>query len=119
MVLDVMQRAVQVYACFLVNGNPIGAGFGKDRDKFIRVFDHQVAVERQFRCSSQGLNYWWADSEVGHEVSIHDVDVNDGSSALGGGSYLLAQASEISRKNRRCQFDQQGLRTCGCKETLV
>jgi hypothetical protein len=39
-------------------------------------------------------------------MAIHDVYVDDASSALARRAYLLAESSEISRKNGRSQFDQ-------------
>jgi hypothetical protein len=39
-------------------------------------------------------------------MAIHDVHVDDTSAALACGAHLLAQPGKISRKNRRCQFDQ-------------
>jgi len=39
-------------------------------------------------------------------VSIHDVHMNDTTAAFACGVYLLTKAGKISRKNRRCQFDQ-------------
>jgi hypothetical protein len=44
---DQMQRTIQVPASFLMHGNPISPGVGKLRNKLVRIFDHQVAVERQ------------------------------------------------------------------------
>jgi hypothetical protein len=32
--------------------------------------------------------------------------MDDASAAFACGAYLLAQPGEVSRKNRRCQFDQ-------------
>ncbi len=42
---DQVQRAVEMDAGFLVDGHPIGAGFGKFGDEEIGVFDHEVAIE--------------------------------------------------------------------------
>ena len=39
-------------------------------------------------------------------MAVHDVDMDDTPATLARSAYLLAQAGKISRKNRRCQFDQ-------------
>src|SRR5258707_10134818 len=43
--------------------------------------------------------------KIRHEMSIHDVHVDDRSPALARRAHLLAQPRKISRKNRRCQFN--------------
>ena len=88
--------------------NPVRARLGEHRNKLVGILDHQVAIERQLSRLAQRLHYRRPDREVRDEVAIHDVHVDDMSSALGRGAHLLAQSSEISRKNRRCQFDQPG-----------
>jgi hypothetical protein len=106
MALDEMQRAIQVPARFLVYRNPIRAGVGERRNKFVRILDHQVTIERQFRRLAQRFHNRRTNGEVGDEVSIHDVHMNDTTAAFACGAHLLTKAGKISRKNRRCQFDQ-------------
>ena len=46
-----------------------------------------------------------ADSKVRNEVSVHDIDVNIiGAGAFGAGDFV-AEASEISREDGRCNND--------------
>ena len=72
-----MQCPVQVPHSFLVHRNPIGARIGESRNIFVRILDHQVAIERQRRDLAQRLHHRRPDREIGHEMSIHDVDVDD------------------------------------------
>jgi hypothetical protein len=39
-ILDQVQRPVQMAACFLMNRDPVDACIGKNRDKFIRILNH-------------------------------------------------------------------------------
>ena len=48
-----VQRPVQMYAGFLVYGNPIGSCIREVGDVLIRIFDHQVAIQRQISGISQ------------------------------------------------------------------
>jgi hypothetical protein len=43
---DQMKSAIEIYASFMVDGDPIGAGFGKRWDEFIRSFNHEMTIER-------------------------------------------------------------------------
>src|SRR5438105_88481 len=46
-VFNVMQGAVQVYACLLMHRNPVRSGLYKIRDVLVGILDHQVTVKRQ------------------------------------------------------------------------
>ena len=106
MTLDQMQGAVQMPAGFLMHRNPVRARVGKRRNKFVRILDHQVAVERQLRRLAQRLHHRRTQCKVRDKVPIHNIHMDDTSSAFARGAHLLAQPGKISRKNRRCQFDQ-------------
>ena len=97
--LDQMQSSVQVPASFLVHGNPVRARIGKRGNEFIRILDHQVAIERQLRDLTQRLDDGRSDRKVGNEVSIHNVDVDETCTALARDAHLLAESGKISRKD--------------------
>jgi len=101
-----VQSPVQMVTNFLMDRDPVGAGFSEVGNVAVWIFDHQVAVERQLRGLPQRLHYWWADGDVGDEMSVHDIDVNERGSAFGSAANLLRQMGEVRRENRRCQFDQ-------------
>jgi len=48
-----VQGPVQMPAGFLMHRNPIGSGIGEVGDVLIRIFDHQVAIQRQIRGLAQ------------------------------------------------------------------
>jgi hypothetical protein len=43
---DETKGTIEMDASFLVDGDPIGSGFGERRDEFVRSFNHKVTVER-------------------------------------------------------------------------
>ena len=102
MVLNKVQRAVQVNSSFSMYRNPVGPSLGKERDHQVWIFDHQVAVERQFRELPQALNDWRPNRHVGDKVSIHDVNMDDGPASVSCGLDLFRQMGEISRQDRGC-----------------
>jgi len=65
-----------------------------------------VHVERRFGDASNRLHDRRTDGDVGDEMSVHDIDVNERGSAFGSAANLLRQMGEVRRENRRCQFDQ-------------
>ena len=47
------------------------------------MFDHEMHIEWPGRNPFQASDNWYADGDVGHEVSVHDIDVNEtGTTAL-------------------------------------
>jgi len=81
---DQMKGAIEMDASFLVDGDPIGAGFGKRRDEFIRPFNHEMTIERDPGDLAKRGDDRRPDRDVGYEVAIHDVHVKNGCSALQG-----------------------------------
>jgi hypothetical protein len=56
-----------------VDGDVACTGLRVLRRPPVRVFDHQVTVERQRGVLEQGLDDRQAEGEVGHEVVVHDI----------------------------------------------
>src|SRR5579864_232546 len=65
-----------------------------------------MAIERQLSHLAQRPHHRRPHRQVRNEVTIHDVDVDDAAASFARGSHLLAQTGKVSRKNRRCEFDQ-------------
>jgi hypothetical protein len=82
---DQVKGAIEMDAGFLVDGDPVGAGFGDGRDEVVGTFDHEMAVERDLGNLAEGGDYGRADRKIGDEVAVHDVDVENGSAAFDGG----------------------------------
>ena len=60
-----------------VHDAAVGAGVGEVGDQHAGVVDHQVAVEEQVGVCAQRLHHRRTDGEVGHEVAVHHVDVQE------------------------------------------
>src|SRR5262249_38722830 len=102
---DEMKRAVKMGASFLMNRDPIDSCFGEHRNKLVRAFDHKVTVERNSRNSAERGDNRRPHREIGNEVAVHDVKVQNGRPTLDGSLRLRAEAREISRKNRSGELD--------------
>ena len=77
-----MEGAVEVDAGFLMHGDPVGASLGEGGDEFVGPFNHEMAIEGDLGNLAKGGDYRRADRKIGDEVAIHDVDVEDGGSAV-------------------------------------
>ena len=77
----------------------------KSCDEVVGVFDHQVAVEGEFGDGAEGLDHGRAEGDVGDEVAVHDVDVEDGAAAALGGCDFVGEMGEVGGEDGECQFD--------------
>ena len=93
-------------ANFLVDGNPIGAGFGERRNEFVRSFNHEMTIERDVYGLAKGSHDRRPDRDVRDEVTIHHVEVKNGRSSRDGGLCLCAEPSEVGGKNGGSELDQ-------------
>ena len=92
---DQLQGAVQVTADLDVDADHVGAGGGEVGDELVGVLDHEVAVEWELRDGADGLDDGWAEGDVGDEVAVHDVDVDDGAACGCGEGDLIGEVSEV------------------------
>jgi hypothetical protein len=90
---------------FLMDGNPIDAGFRECRDEFVGSFDHQMTIEGDPRDLAKTGDHGRADRKIRNEMAVHDIDVENSGSALDGSLRILAEPCEVSRENRGCEFD--------------
>ncbi len=58
-----------------VYGDAVGTSLDERLEIAIRRLDHQVHVERQTGDLADGLDDQRAKGDVGHEVPVHDVEV--------------------------------------------
>ena len=68
------------------------------------IRNHQVRLQRQARHSPQRADDRCSHRKIGHEMSVHHVDVDAiraGSLSLG---HLIAQTGEIGREDRRSEL---------------
>ena len=82
-------------AGFDLDGDHVGAGFGEGGDELVGILDHEVAVEREGGDGADGLDDGRAEGDVGDEVAVHDVDVDDGAAAGGGAADFVGEVCEV------------------------
>jgi hypothetical protein len=100
-----MERAVEMHASLLMNGNPIRASFSEFSNEKIRIFDHQVAIERDFDRFTKPLHNGWTNGDVRDEVAVHDVDMKHGAAAVNGELRVGAELREVGGQNGWREFD--------------
>ena len=84
-----------------VYGKPVGAGLGESRKVGIHRRDHQMHVERLLRMRSDRRDDVWPHGDIGHEMPVHDVDVNPVPAGCVRGVNLLAEPGKVGGKDRR------------------
>lgn len=94
---DQMKGAIEMDAGFLVDGDPIRAGFGKGGDELVRPFNHEMAIERNSRDSAKRSHDGGPDCDVGDEMTIHHVHMQDRGSTFHSGLGFCTEAGEVSR----------------------
>jgi hypothetical protein len=102
---DQMKGAIEMDAGFPVDGDPIGPGFCKCGYEFVRPFNHEVAIEWDFRDFAKRSNDGGPDRDVRDEMTIHNVHVENGGAPFDSGLGFRAEASEVSRQDGGSEFD--------------
>jgi hypothetical protein len=106
---DQMKGAIEMDAGFLVDGDPISAGFGKCGYELVRPINHEMAIERNFRDFAKRSNDGWPDRDIRDEMTIHNVHVENGGSPFDSGLGFRAEASEVSRQDGGSELDHRSL----------
>ncbi len=91
-----------------VHRDDVAAGLGEGFQVGIDRRDHQVHVERLLGVRPQGRDNAGTDGDIGHEMPIHDVDMNIVAARRIDGADFLSQTREVGRENGWCDF--HGLR---------
>jgi hypothetical protein len=82
-------------ASFLMDRNPVGTGFDEFGDEKIGMLDHQVAIERNFEVRAETLHHRRTYGEIGDKVAVHDVEMEDGTTARDGLFGVSGELSEV------------------------
>ncbi len=90
--------------CLLVHGNHVGARLGEGFHVAVGLGDHQVAVQRQVGGLAQRAHHGHPDGNVGDEVAVHHVHVQQAAASLLQTVNLLAQTGEVSSQDRGGHF---------------
>jgi hypothetical protein len=84
-----------------MHGDDVGAGLGEGLDVGVDRRDHQVHVEHLIRVGTQRRDHVGPQGDVGHEMAVHDIDVDVVGAGRGDRADLLAHAGEIGGQNGR------------------
>jgi hypothetical protein len=90
---------MQVHDRFHVNRDHRGTGACEVIDVQIGIRYHQVTVEREVSRASRCFDNQRPDRNVWHEVAVHYVDMDETGAAALGCFDLVAQPSEVCRKD--------------------
>ncbi len=82
---------------FRVDGDDVGAGVGEGGDIGVGRGNHQVYIEGLFGQRAERLDEPRAERDVGHEVAVHDVDVDAVGAGPVDGADFLAQPGKVRR----------------------
>jgi len=118
---DQMKGAIEMDAGFLVDRDPSSAGFRESGDEFVRPFNHEMAIEWDFRDFAKRSNDGGPDRDIRDKMAIHHVHVKNGGSPFDSGLGFRAEASEVSRQDGGSELDHRSLQlatrawsACGC-----
>jgi hypothetical protein len=70
-----LNRAMQVAAGFKVHRQVGTARIDERRQEHVGFFNHKMDIKGKMRYGMQGLDDWWTDREIWHEVAVHNVHV--------------------------------------------
>ena len=98
---DELDGAVQVRAGLRVDRQDRRPGLGEGGNIGIDRGDHQVDVERQPGMRLECLEHDRAYGDVGHEMPVHHVDMDEIRTSTGDCRHLAAQRRKVGRENRR------------------
>jgi hypothetical protein len=104
-----MKGAIEMDAGFLVDGDPISAGFGKCGYEFVWTFNHEMTIEWNFRDFAKRSYDGGPDRDVRDEMTIHNVHVENGGSPFDSGLGFSAEASEVSRQDGGSKLDHRSV----------
>ncbi len=88
-----------------VDADPVGAGGEEVAQQPVRIGDHEMDVERQAGVPAQRRDHRDADGQVGHEVAVHDVDVQDIGAARLADAGGCGEVREVGGEKRGGDFD--------------
>jgi hypothetical protein len=103
---NVLQSPVQVDASLLVYRNPVGPRISKLGNELIGLLNHEMHVENRLSSWTQGFHNRRTDRKVRDKMPVHYIQVDDRTSAFKCRLNIFGQMSEVGRKDRGCQFDQ-------------
>lgn len=98
-VANKLEGAVEMAAGLPMDGEEVGAGSGEVGDEPVGVLDHEVTIEGEVCEGANGFDDRGTEGDVGDEVAVHHVDVDDGAAAARGCGDFFAEAAEVRRQD--------------------
>ena len=83
-----------------MHGDDVGAGLGERFQIRIARRDHQMHVERLFGVAAHRLHHIRPDRDVGHEMTVHDIDMDPVGAGGVDRAHFLAELGEIRGEDR-------------------
>jgi hypothetical protein len=99
MILNHMQRAIQIAADLVMHAYAIRARFDEDRGVGVWILDHEVMIQLDARETAKGFSNWCSHGEIGNKMTVHDIHVQHLNTCLLHFANVLAQTNEISGEN--------------------
>ena len=93
-------------AGFGMHGDDIGPGGGEIGDIGIDRTNHQMHVEGQVTVAAHSLDHVRPERQIGHEMTIHHIEMDVIGAGVGDRPDFSAQTSEISGENRGGDTDR-------------
>src|SRR4029453_11899703 len=104
---------MQVVVAFPVDQKRVRTGLNELVEKEVRISDHHVYFKLQLCNPPQRLDHRCTQRNVGHKVSIHNVDVNSISAGTFRFSDLLTQTGKVSREDGGSKLNDALVHTSG------
>jgi hypothetical protein len=101
---DGLKRAVDVRTGLHMGCDHIGTGIGEGLDVGIDGCDHQVNVHHRLDVRADRGAGGGAEGDVGHEMAVHDIDVNPVRALCLDRLNLGAEIGEVGREDGRGDF---------------
>src|SRR5208283_3278757 len=96
-----LKGAIQMRIRFCMDSNDIRARFREGFQIGVDRCDHEMHIEYVIAIGAQRLHDFRSEADIRHEVPIHHIEMQPIGSCRHHVAYLLTEAGEIGRKNRR------------------
>lgn len=106
--IDVFKGPVEVGARFYMDDQACAAGLDISSCHAVWILNHQMCLKGQRSVRPRRGDDVGPEGEVGHEITVHDVPLNEVDTRCLKLCYLLAKSREVSREYRWCDLNGAG-----------
>lgn len=78
-----------------MDNEDVGTGIAELIDVVLWIRNHQVYVERYGDAFFHRLNHHWAKSDIGYELTIHDITMDTISTRVLHSSHIITQHTKV------------------------